>query len=97
MLISRLVAGSLALGLLPGVVKSDCIPRDFLSLTLETSDTRPAIAQALEIAYPGVSVDTVDGIVTILVLMLCNFLTGHYCTNIALCSYNFIINQIIFY
>jgi hypothetical protein len=65
MLISRLVAGSLALGLLPGVVKSDCIPRDFLSLTLETSDTRPAIAQALEIAYPGASVDTVDGIVTI--------------------------------
>lgn len=57
MLISRLVAVSLALGLWPGGQgASACTVRDFLTTPLPAS-SRPAISLALETAFPGVIVD----------------------------------------
>lgn len=56
MLSTRLVQLALALGLLPAVPLGACELRDFLAMPLPASD-RPAIAIALELAYPSLRVD----------------------------------------
>lgn len=56
MLISRLIGLSLAVGILPGLGLSECIPRDFLAMPLAPSGKAPE-AVALEVGYPGVTVD----------------------------------------
>lgn len=65
MLISRLIALSLALGLLPSQGTADCAPRDFLTLPLPVASDRPALSHALELAYPGVVVDDAANTMTI--------------------------------
>lgn len=61
MLISRLIAVSLALGALPAVSQAeDCMVRDFLALPVATDPARIPIAIALEAAYPGLNVDEVS-------------------------------------
>lgn len=62
MLTSRLVAAALYLGLMPSVAMATCIPRDFLAMTLPTASDQSAIAKALELAYPGASVDINAGL-----------------------------------
>ncbi len=65
MLISRLMAISLAIGLLPESGQAACEARDFLALPLPLTSDRPALSEALEIAYPGVTVDDTAGTLTI--------------------------------
>lgn len=62
MLTSRLVAAALFLGLIPGVVTATCNARDFLAMTLPSNPPQPAIATALELAYPGALVDSKAGL-----------------------------------
>lgn len=65
MLKSRLVALSLALGVLPNVSSAECEVRDFTALPLPTMMDRDEIAVALELAFSGLSVDGVKGTVTV--------------------------------
>ena len=60
MLRSRLIQLALALGLLPASPLGACDLRDFLEMPLPQTD-RPAIALALELAYPGLRVDESAG------------------------------------
>lgn len=62
-MLSYLVRGALLLGLAGPVGASDCAPRDFLTLPLPDAPGRPAIAVALETAYPGLYVDDAQGTV----------------------------------
>jgi len=64
MLRSRLVALSLALGLLPHVSTAACEARDFQKIPLPANQDRSAISVALEIAYPGLKVDDARKTVT---------------------------------
>jgi hypothetical protein len=57
MLISRVLAVSISLGLFPSIVAADCSVRDFMTVPLPPISDRPAFADALEIAFPGVVVD----------------------------------------
>ena len=58
MLISRVVAVSLAFGLLPSIARADgCTARDYLAMPLPETQGRSMIAIALETAYPGLKVD----------------------------------------
>ncbi|TVS05148.1 MAG: M15 family peptidase [Rhodobacteraceae bacterium] len=60
MLRSRLVHLALALGLLPAVPLGACELSDFMAMPLPASE-RPAVALALELAYPGLRVDEMAG------------------------------------
>lgn len=62
MLRSRCVALALALGILPSVGES-CDVRDFLADPLFVQGDRSFISLALEIAYPGLTVDDAAGLV----------------------------------
>ena len=63
MLRSRIVALSLALGVLPSVSTAECEARDFLKTPLPTVEDRSVISLALELAYPGLKVDEGKGTV----------------------------------
>jgi len=65
MLRSRFVALCLALGILPSVAQAKCEARDFLALPLPSHSGRAMVAVALEVGYPGLSVDEEAGTVTI--------------------------------
>ncbi|MGR3805836.1 M15 family metallopeptidase [Marinibacterium profundimaris] len=60
-MLNAIVRCALLLGLAAPVAASDCTARDFLGLTLPDSPGRPAIAIALETAYPGLYVDEGQG------------------------------------
>ena len=65
MLISRVVAVSLAFGLLPSIARADgCAPRDYLVMPLPDTQGQSTIAIALETAYPGLKVDDAAQTVT---------------------------------
>ncbi len=64
MLRSRLVRVALAVGLLPAMSVDACELRDFMAMPLPAND-RPAIALALELAYPGLRVDEAAGTVIV--------------------------------
>lgn len=64
MLISRLVGLSLALGLLPAVATAACVPRDLMAIPILLEGRTP-LAAALELAYPGLTVDIAAGTVSV--------------------------------
>lgn len=65
MLISRLIATSLALGILPTSSLADnCVTRDFLTLPLKPNASQNPIASAIETAYPGLRASETRGILT---------------------------------
>lgn len=53
------------MGLLPEDGKAACGARNFLTLPLSTTSDRPALSEALELAYPGVIVDDAAATLTI--------------------------------
>lgn len=65
MLRSRLVALSLALGVLPHVSNAACEVRDFTALPLPMGTDKTEIATALELAFPDLVVDDTEGTVTV--------------------------------
>lgn len=66
MLRSRFVTVALALGIFPSLsVAQSCKVRDFLTMPVPTAPDGSPIAQALELAYPGVRVDDAGGTVFI--------------------------------
>ena len=65
MLRSRLVALSLALGVLPNVTSAACEVRDFTEVPLPSLGNRTEVALALELAFPGLFVDEITGTVTV--------------------------------
>jgi hypothetical protein len=60
-----MIALSLAIGLLPEGKAAACEARNFLTMSLPVASERPALSEALELAYPGVTVDDVAGTLTI--------------------------------
>lgn len=65
MLISKLVALSLSLGLIPSASSAACKPRDFMALPMPDSPGRSPMSEALELAYDGLTVNEADQTVTI--------------------------------
>ena len=61
----RRVAFSLALSLWPQVSSAACEVRDFMALSLPSTEERSEIALALELAFPGLAVDEVNRTVTL--------------------------------